>query len=386
LVPSVLAMRIFNALVFVGLLVSLIVLTGDKLRRALIVGTVATIVPLGMFIIPSTNPSSWAVIAGICTWVAVAGYVSTTPGKKRIALGVLASVLVLLGAGSRSDAAIYAVVAIVLGIVVAWPGSWKSRSLVWPVALLIIPVIFVLTTTAASIGVDGFSDGVKGLSVEEQIYLLYRNARDILTLWTGALGGWGLGWLETVMSGVTSVGSAAVFFALIFHGLGLAGWRKMISIAVTAGLAILMPMFVLFQTGASVGTWVQPRYILPLLGMLAGLSALAAGRGYFRLGRVQGWFVIGTLFVGNAFALSDSLLRYRYGVGNNPGPGQEWWWQGAGVPPIVVVGVGALAFGVFLYFAVTHLTKPEPESFASAAESPQTSGNSKSLRSRPIRI
>ena len=361
LVPSVLAMRIFNALVFVGLLVSLIVLTGDKLRRSLIVGTVATIVPLGMFIIPSTNPSSWAVIAGISTWSAVAGYVSSSPGRKRIALGVIASLLVLMASGARSDAAIYAVVAIIIGTVVAWPGSWKSRTLIWPIALLIIPVIFVLTTTAASIGVEGFSDGVKGLSIQEQIYLLYRNSRDILTLWTGALGGWGLGWLETVVSGVTSVGSAAVFFALIFHGLGLTGRRKMISIAVTAGLAIAMPMYVLFRTGASVGTWVQPRYILPLLAMLAGLSALAAGRRYFRLGRIQAWFVIGVLTIGNAFALSDSLLRYRYGVGNNPAPGQEWWWQGAIVPPIVPVVVGTIAFGVFLYFAVSHLTRPAPD-------------------------
>jgi hypothetical protein len=360
-VPSVLAMRIFNAFLFVGLLVSLIALTGDKLRRALIVGTVATIVPLGMFIIPSTNSSSWAVIAGICTWVAVAGYLWSPPGKKRIGLGVLATVLVVMGAGSRGDAAIYVAVAVVLGIIVAWPGSVKSRSLIWPLALLIVPIISVLTTTAASIGVDGFSDGVKDLSIQEKIYLLYRNSRDILKLWTGALGGSGLGWLETLVSGVTSVGSAAVFFALIFHGLGLAGRRKMIVVAITAFLAIAMPMYVLFRTGASVGTWVQPRYILPLLGMLAGLSALAAGRRYFRLTRIQGWFVIVVLFAGNAFALSDTLLRYRYGVGNNPAPGQEWWWQGAIVPPVAVFIVGALAFGVFLYFAVSQLIKAAPD-------------------------
>ena len=76
LVPSVIAMRLVNSALFVGVLVALTVLLGPRWRKPLLLTSLGTLVPLGLFIIPSTNPSSWAFLAGITTWIAVAGFLS----------------------------------------------------------------------------------------------------------------------------------------------------------------------------------------------------------------------------------------------------------------------------------------------------------------------
>jgi len=55
-------------------------------RSTLLWGWIVSIVPLGLFLIASNNPSSWALIGIGSAWLALLGYLETH-GKRKIALG-----------------------------------------------------------------------------------------------------------------------------------------------------------------------------------------------------------------------------------------------------------------------------------------------------------
>ena len=112
---SVIAMRLLNIVIFVAMWVGVYALLPRRRRSTLVWSWIIGIVPLGMFLIASNNPSSWAVISGGIGWIALVGYFETR-GRQRIALGMLALVAAALGAGARADSALYAVLGAVVRV------------------------------------------------------------------------------------------------------------------------------------------------------------------------------------------------------------------------------------------------------------------------------
>ena len=103
---SVMHMRLFNIVLFVGITTALFMLLPVWRRPALVWGWLITTMPLGLFLIASNNPSGWA-IAGVGTaWLALLGYYETTDRGKTIALGALFALAVFMAAGSRGDSAL----------------------------------------------------------------------------------------------------------------------------------------------------------------------------------------------------------------------------------------------------------------------------------------
>ncbi len=88
---SVVLIRLVNALVFVLVLGAVYAASTPGLRRALLLGVAVTAVPLAMFLIPSVNPSSWAILAVPSLLVAILGYVTTEDRRRRWVLGALAA-------------------------------------------------------------------------------------------------------------------------------------------------------------------------------------------------------------------------------------------------------------------------------------------------------
>ncbi len=71
---SALVMRLVNAVLFVGLATALAALLPAWRRGTLLWGWLVTLVPLGMFIIPSNNPSGWAVTGVGTAFLALLGW------------------------------------------------------------------------------------------------------------------------------------------------------------------------------------------------------------------------------------------------------------------------------------------------------------------------
>jgi hypothetical protein len=346
---SILVMRIANALLFVGLLTALAVLLPQRLRRAAVLPMAVTAVPLGMFIVPSVNPSSWALVSAAGVWVAVVGFVQADEQKRRVALGVLAIVFTVMGAGARGDSAAYAGLSVLIALILTFDRSpgW-FRGLALGVVIAIITVVAFLTSGQSSaVAVDDKSP----ISLQ----LIIDNLQLLPVLWVGALGSWNLGWLDTVMPPIVWTGTFAVFVGFVFSGLRRMSTRKAVALALVAAALVAVPMYILVNEGSYVGEGVQPRYTYPLLVILAGIAVWNRMAVVPRFSRVQLVLIAILPIISNAVALHVNIRRYVTGSeigGYNLETEPEWWWPWLGFGPNWVWLAGSLAFAAAMALIV----------------------------------
>lgn len=379
---SALAMRLLTVVLFVGLATALVVLLPPERRQMAIWSWVITTIPLGVFIIASNNPSSWAVIGVGTGWMALLGWFETE-GRRRWALGGLFILGVIMAAGARGDAALYSGFGIALVLILAFRHrrEFYLRSIL-PVVMGLVALAFFLLARQSQSGLSGFGGtampSVPGTAVEgggagdpaaglSGIGLLAYNLLNAPFLWSGALGDWALGWLDTSMPAVVPLATVAAFVALGFTGMAQITGRKAVALGLTVLVLWALPVYVLQAGGDLVGEQVQPRYLLPLVVLLGGLLLLAPPGGAVRLGRAQRFALVAALAGAHFVALHLNLRRYVTGIdgsGLDLGAGLEWWWAGMPGPGVVWIG-GSLAYAGLVILLARYL--------APAAEAPSAS-------------
>ena len=349
---SVMAMRLFNGAFAVGLLTAAFWALPRRMRPALIISVAATSVPLGVFVLASINPSSWAILASATVWVTLYA-ASQVAGRGRWLLIGLAVLGAFIGAGARADSAIYAVFAVMLALILA--GRPRLSNLIpfsAGAAILVIAVAFYLGASQGGAVVSGLAGGSASLSKAQIVSNLF----EVPSLWVGALGGWALGWIDTNLPSVVEVLATAVFAGALFVGLRRATLTRGIAVALGLASMWLVPFILLYQSRTVVGDLVQPRYILPLMVMALGVASLRPGAARAWSGP-RLWLAGLALTIAYAVALHTNIQRYTTGVDRltfDPGSGAEWWWALA-PSPLAVWIAGSLAFaGVFvlLQFAI----------------------------------
>lgn len=367
---SALAMRLVNALLFVGIATALAALLPAGRRSTLLWGWLVTLVPLGMFLIPSNNPSGWALTGVGTAFLALTGWFETS-GRRRVALAVLTVVGVLMAAGSRGDAAVYVAGAMVTASLVAgpWRGrpwrSWWRWAWLPALGLALAVVFFAISgqTGVAGTGFGGSGGSVPGASDNPTGFaLLAYNLLMLPLLWTGVFGTSALGWMDTGMPELVSWAAVSAFIVLGFAGLGRLDRRK--ALAATGVLLVLaaLPLWVLTRSGNVVGENLQPRYLLPLIVLFAFILLTMPGGAALRLTRAQTFVVLAALTVANTVALQVDIRRYVTGAdrqGFDLDAGAEWWWPGFPVGPNVVWIVGALAYAGLLATLWSQLTRDQ---------------------------
>ena len=374
IVASVVIMRLVNVLLFVGLTTALFWLLPIARRQTLILMWTISTVPMGMFLIASNNPSGWAMVGVGTAWLAVLGYLERT-GWRRWVLAAIALVATVMAAGSRGDAAIYTVLGIGAVFVLTFPRvkvEWAkyARYAVLPVVLVAICFLFFSLSSQTSSGLGGFSSGapsggpvLDNAQPAERLTGFGRFAYNLLNtpfLWTGNFGEWGLGWLDTGLPNIVTFGALASFVAV---GLvGLAGlWGRKLFVVLGAGITLwAVPLYVLTRGGQLMGVTVQPRYVLPLIVLLAGLVVVTRFGRTIPFTRVQVVLVVAALSVANLVALNVNMKRYIKGIdapSSNLNVGIEWWWQGA-PPPMVVWVVGSIAYAALLLVVLRAVAWP----------------------------
>ncbi|KNY07439.1 DUF2142 domain-containing protein [Microbacterium sp. GCS4] len=339
---SVVLMRSVNALLYVSMLTLLFFLLPLRLRPPLVWGALIGMIPLGVFIIPSVNPSAWAVLQATGLWLAVWGFFRQTDARKW-GLAAMSVALMVMGAGARSDAAAYGVLAVLVGVVL---GYRRDRRFLIELAL---PVV--LIAIAASLFLTSGQSGVLTADTErtQSVFaLLVTNVQQLPQLWIGAFGFWGLGWFDTPMPALVWVTSASLFAAVAFWGLRRMKWRKVLALGAVSLALVVVPLYILVREGILVGQGVQPRYIYPLLVMFAGVSLIGLRRLSLGLSRTQLAVVVIALAVTNSLALHTNMRRYITGLDSsaiNLDRDAEWWWNSP-LSPMVMWVVGSLAFAV----------------------------------------
>jgi hypothetical protein len=137
----------------------------------------------------------------------------------------------------------------------------------------------------------------------------------------------------------------AVLAAACFVGLGHTTGRTLAATALVLAALWFLPTLLHQQTGVLVGTFIQPRYILPLLVMLVGVATVATVRGRFAWTRAQGYVAAGALSLAAAAALYTTIRRFTVGIDTpvwNLDGDPRWWWSTAPSPMTALV-VGSLA-------------------------------------------
>lgn len=364
---SILLMRFANILIFVGLLVATYLALPTNRRGVLVWSFLITTIPLGMFIVASNNPSSWAFIGVGISWIAFLGVLETS-GPRRLSLAMITILATAVAAGSRADAAVYCGLGFLAVLVITSGTKWRfSRpSLALIGILTILAVIcgyYYLSTTQAVSAINGFGNpvtavggfggAVESVSVEKPsaFALAAFNVLNSPMLWAGIFGSWGLGWLDTDLPSLVYLGSLAAFVSVAFIGFGNLTKKKLLTLA-ALGIALwALPVYVLTKGGAHIGMEVQPRYMLPLITLLAGVILLRVRTSDLALTRGQAYLVATALTLGNFVALHFNMRRYITGIGTmgwNLNDGVDWWWTGV-ISPMAVLLIGSVAFGLVAF-------------------------------------
>lgn len=376
---TVVSIRLFNIAVFLALLGALWLLLPTRLRVTLAWTWPIALLPLGMFLIPSTNPSSWAIIAVGTGWLALLGYLETN-GWRSAGLAAIYLVALVLSVSSRVDSILFLGVASVLAL---WQAPLTPRQLWRKTWVAIFPLGFViarLITTPGNLervigGVNTNGETLSTLPWAQSAdtvlpgtfdwALLWNNIWSVPGLWTGVFGGrplGSLGWLDTALPQIVGVGVGLVVIGLIFEAVRKPGARKAWSLAAVFGALWIIPVYLLQISGALAGAEFQPRYLVPFMVVVVGTIVLTSQglpliQDRFRLSAIAV-----ALVVANAIALHTNLRRYTTGTlvqGFNLNSPREWWWGFLPdfISPNVVWFVGALAFAVPVWAAFVLLSR-----------------------------
>ena len=226
----------------------------------------------------------------------------------------------------------------------------------------------VLFFTSAHAGGDERGFPGTGTPAPDSSTLLLSNAMQVPYLWMSALGAGpmsSLGWFDTPVPWAVGVASLGAFAALVFTGWISMWWQKLVALVIMVVALVGYPLILLQESGLYIGGGVQPRYLLPMMLMFAGMSLLPLAGHRITLSRFQVVALTVGLSVAQSVSLYLNLWRYIRGITTPIAPlaNYDWWWESLFLTPFAVWVIGSLAFaGVTGYvLALMARTDDDPE-------------------------
>ncbi|WP_195839362.1 DUF2142 domain-containing protein [Mobiluncus porci] len=376
---SILVMRTVNALLGFLLLGAVIFLAPRDSRLPFALAVAAAWVPMGVYLLASNNPSSWA-ISGVSAYAFALFGLLRSSGRRRLGLAILGGIGAVLAFSSRADASFYILVAslVILALTPTVLKQW--RLLVFPaVASLLGLVVLATSGQNQAVGyVNPDSEVVAEMGFfKHALYLIMQLPEYFLGFW-GV--NFGPGWLDVRLDTITFFGSFFVLGVLAAFGLAEMWLGKIVALVLGFGALLGIPVVITFLQNDDELRY-QPRYLLPLLALCVFTVIVGRKPWRERMNLLTLTVIALALALANAFALHRTIRRYITGddvldyVMNRT----EWWWS-FGPSPMVLWGMGSLGFLVailaFLLLA-KHLSEERlttahsivpPESDASSGE------------------
>lgn len=347
---SVYFMRIFNVLVTSILLGLLLRLAPRGIGQASALTIVAAYIPLGLFLIASTNPSGWA-ISGVLFFLAYSLCLmfqdSWRSGKTWVlAGGVVATGLMAIT--SRVDSAAFIVVAVVLISILA--GFTRIRAQIAGYLILLVMALLGIWTYFAVTPLTG--EVVLG-SAEPAASLLWNNLVNIPSLIYGIVGDWPLGWNDTPLPSLVSVVGILVVGALAYAGFSDVSTRKLVVVALAFIALVGFPVAFLQSQSAGINEVIQSRYLLPLFAIFIFTVLLAVRVDQpIRLSKTPIVLMAIALWVSSSVAFW--VNTHRYSMGNSVSLFEvDVAWSSmpslAGITLLAVISSGIFVCGAFAY-------------------------------------
>ncbi len=365
---SAMLMRIFNSLLAVVLLIVTALYSSRSIRFALIGTWIGVVVPLALFTIPSTNPSSWAIIGLGIYWASLLSFLQSKIRTNQIVLGVITFITGVMTIQSRSEASPYLLLTTLVILFIHAP----LRELIKLKIKYLLPFVigifasFEFLTTPSTLG---WSSGLQGGDPNRtKGELWFRNISQWPQFVSGSLGTWPLGWFDTPMVPMTSFLSLLVFFGLFFIGLRETNFKKNISLIIIMGAIFYLPLRILYLGFNFVGEGAQPRYFLPLLMVFFGIALLAVKKeSPITFNWSQFFLIFSAIVTAQSFALHYTMRRYITGVSTKFSGGQdktdwnlnnniEWWWS-ALPSPMTTWFIGSFSFAIAVFIGLVVLKR-----------------------------
>jgi hypothetical protein len=270
----------------------------------------------------------------------------------------MSSVALVLASGSRSDAAIYAIFAMVLAFLLT--RSKNTISAIDYVALASWTLIAAAFFSYSSQGL-GALGGELGTPATQNTSQIISNLLHLPGLLTGVFGTYGLGWLDTNMPSTVWVSALFVFIAVLFSSIRRFTKRQIIVLLLATTAVFFVPMYLLTVNGLRVGEAVQPRYILPIIALLLSVALFKKSPKSKGIWSSFQLTILGlALAAANGIALHTNIRRYVTGTdvtSLNLDVAVEWWWKGLFISPNLVWLTGSFFFLLFLY-SIWKVRKP----------------------------
>lgn len=365
---SVVLMRLINFALCVGMLAAAVALAPARIRRSAVVGALVTSVPMALFLFSSTNPSGVVVAAIPTAWITLHSLLEDSDRRTRIARIAVLVFACGLALTSRSDAGVFLVLTAV-AVAFAQPRD-RLRALVThrvTIALIAASAIFIAVALVSRFPNAGIGIGMQKENYDRSLgEVFFYNFVNLPLMWTGSLGGQGLGWLDTPIPVLTTFVTVSLVVLVVALGAkaSTVGGRR--AVVWMMGMLFVIPFYVMATDRSLVGEIFQARYLLPLVPVLvmAGLESTPFARGAtgnrsaMRVGAVA-------LSLAQAVALHANMRRYVTGVEVRTlglDANREWWWPWGPSANLVML-MGTIGFAAVCWWVVRWL---ESERFVGA--------------------
>ena len=356
---SVLVMRIFNSALFALCSLAVSSLLKSELRKSLWMSLSFSLLPLGFFIIPSVNPSSWAFTSSILGFFSLYG-AATSPNRKfQILNGVNFFCLSALGLLARSDSVLWITSSILIVGISKISLKHFARMLrrvrasktnlfgfiLLPILFFVSGLIFFLNTAGDQITFLG-----QGRIRDYWVPSLFQNFSNLPSLVLGSNGFGPLGWMDTPLPVAVSTLWLLAFGLLLARFFDASKRReKNVLLLTWTGLCALV-MVGLARLGLVVGEIYQPRYFTPGVMLCIGLMCIPISRKSSNMmDRSSRLTITVCLVVAMFLSIHTNLTRYTNGLDTktlNPDP--IWWRDGLPSPIVIaVISSGMFAFSLF---------------------------------------
>ena len=350
---AILMMRFFQIAIFFALIGFVIYSSGERrwaIQLALFVG----MVPVGLFIIPSTNPSSWAIAGVLSASICAMNFFMSSKRSHRV-IAVIGFVVALwFTRNVRTDINIMMAICVTLGVVSGFliretdHSNKFNRANLLKLGFLVVPGLAYIHIKVGSIYPWSIVKFILGGS-------FYSFSNDSPQAFLGFLGG-------SIQLGSADFAPTPV--VLILMSVGFATFIVItarfvplrVKIVSGFGLSLLFVLPYWFSLGA-IG--LGSRYIMAIyLVLLATFSASAvSGRKLinFQFSKSSLSTIFLAISLAQSLSLHQSIRRYVTGTniaGWNLNKSAQWWWT-YGPSPMSIWLIGSVAFGVALFIVLS---------------------------------
>lgn len=372
---SITVMRVVNAGLALALLLATSLLATSGTRRALHAAWLGTSIPVGLWLLSTTNTGAW-IVAGLGTaWAnAITATDASLPRPRRSGAAALAALGAVMALGSRTEAIVPLAATVAAVAVVRAPGprtliarlrpGRAALAAVAAIAIVLVVAALLPETARVQAPLTTLADGLERLRTRGAGDPVLHLLLTVPSLLVGGLGvGWGLGWIDVLVPVPVGVLAVTAWSLLLVAGVRHQTTRGRLAAVLLGGTAFLFPLFTQAYYGLFVSEQFQPRHFLVLLYLVLGFVVLES-RTPILVSRAQRAALVIALTTAHAIMLHQQIRRYVTGLRSeihwDLATDLAWWWPGLPVGPTAVWIAGSVAFAVVAVVVSRELGTPLP--------------------------